>query len=525
MSAPAESPPSLDRRHFLLGSGVVGAGLILGLRLARQRDAGSATDAQRTFTPNAYVRIAPDDTITLVIGKAEMGQGINVGSAVILGEELDVDPQRIRVAFGGVDPAFYHTYQPAQFTGGSMSVQTTYEPLRKAGAAARAMLLAAAAKRWRVDVAQLRTADGRVYDGERSLSYGELAADAAREAVPAEVTLKARREFKYIGRPQRRIDTLEKITGAAQFGIDVRLPDMLTAVIARPPVFGATVRSFDASAARAVAGVVDVKAVPSGVAVVAQNTWAALRGRDALRIDWNLGSNAALDSAALRAQYRRLARQPGTVARSVGDADAAYRAAAPQRRLDVEYELPYLAHACMEPLNAVVHARAGGADLWVGTQNHSQDVDAVARVLGLRPEQVTLHSLFLGGGFGRRAASQSDFVTEAAQVARGYDRPVKVVWTREDDMRGGFYRPYNLTRVRAALDANGLPTCLRYVTVGQSVFAGSPFAAAVIGKDGLDPMSHEGVSNTPYAFAHLQVECHTTEPGVPVLWWRSVGHS
>ncbi|MFO1427714.1 MAG: xanthine dehydrogenase family protein molybdopterin-binding subunit [Steroidobacteraceae bacterium] len=533
MSAPQAGGPgsaesadvNAGRRHFLIGLGVVAAGTGIGIRvmpglLASGRPAAAPFD----FKPHAFVRISSDDSITVIIGKSEMGQGVYTGLPMVLAEELDVNPQRISVEFAPVDPAFNHTHMPGQFTGASSSTQTTFEPLRRVGATARAMLLAAAAKRWGVGVDALETADGGVLrrGGLQRASYGALAEAAAAVPMPQDVPLRERAAFRYIGKPQKRLDGRAKVTGAAKFGSDVQLPDMLVATVARAPVFGATVQRFDDRAARAVPGVVDVRQVPSGVAVYARHTWAALKGREALRVDWNPAPGGSLSTDAMRAEWRALAERRGVVTIQHGDVDRAFAAAAKQAT--VEYELPYLAHACMEPLNAVAHVTPGRCELWVGTQNQSQDAQFVAKALGLAPADVTLHTTFLGGGFGRRASTTSDFSVEAAHVANGMGRPVRTLWTREDDMRGGYYRPMAVNRVHIAVDAQGKALALEHTVVGKPLMKNSPFAAFAF-RNGIDPSSIEGLGDTVYAVPNLRQSAHYTDEPVPILWWRSVGHS
>lgn len=516
---------SLGRRHFLVGAGVVAAGTAVGIRVVPHLLTDKSAPPPN-FTPHAFVRLSSDDTITVMIGKSEMGQGVYTGLPMILAEELDVDPQRIRVEIAGVDPAFNHPFIPAQFTGYSMSTPSTYDSLRQVGATARAMLVSAAAQRWDVDPATLRTDNGQVIDARgRRLRYGSLIAAASALPVPAKdtVKLKDRSEFRYIGRPQKRLDSRVKVDGSAVFGIDIDRPDQLVAAVARAPVFGATVRSFDASAARAVAGVVEVKQVPSGIAVIARHTHAAFKGRDALTIDWDTRGNEGVSTAALRAEWRSLTARPGLLGKNVGDAQRAWSSA--NKRIDVEYELPYLAHACMEPLNAVAHVTETGCEMWVGTQSQSQDAQFVAAALGITPDRVKIHTPFLGGGFGRRASGNSDFSVEAALVARGVGKPVKVTWSREDDMRGGAYRPFSISRVRAAIGTDGLPLAFHQTIVGKPVLASTALGQMAVTKEGLDPSSIEGTADMPYAIPNLRVEVHNTREPVSTLWWRSVGHS
>ena len=517
------SSARLDRRNFLIGGVVIGGGLYVGIRFAENRFDATASPAGRTLAPNAFVRVAPDDTVTVVIGKSEMGQGIYTGMAMTLAEELDVDPARVHVEFAPVDPAFNVPFAPVQFTGGSMSTNSTYMQLREAGARARAMLLAAAAKRWNVDATTLRTEDGKVFNGTRKLSYGALADAASQLPVPEKVALKDQAAFRYIGKPRKRLDSPMKVDGSAKFGIDMRVPGMLFAVVARPLVVGAKIVKLDDSAARAVRGVLDVKQVPSGVAVYATNTWAAKRGREALKIDWDEGANRNFSTVTLRREYQKLLAQPGAVAKQSGDVKAALGAAA--RKLDVEYELPYLAHSPMEPLNCLADVRADGCDLWLGTQMQSPDRDAAAAALGMDPSKVRVHTQFLGGGFGRRAQRESDVAVEAALVSRAIGKPVLTVMTREDDVRGLSYRPFVMSRVRAGLDAAGMPVAWQQTIVSQPVLRGGRFDGFIPKGQAWDPTSVEGAFDMPYVIPNMMVDTHEGVRIVPVLWWRSVGNS
>lgn len=525
-----DAAPSAGRRQFLVGLVVVAGGAVAGTYLATRKErlagttVGIPTDSisdGKPFVPNAFVNVRPDDAVTVIIGKSEMGQGVVTGLAMIVAEELDVNPERVRVEFAPVDPAYNSTMLPMQFTGGSSSVRTSFEQLRKAGATARAMLVAAAARSWQIDPSQLRVEDGVVTDGTRRARYGELVDIASALEQPEDVPLKDPQYFKVIGQSVRRLDGLDKVTGRAGFGIDVQKPGMLIAMVAHSPVFGGTVQSVDDSAALAVPGVIQVKQIPTGVAVLATNTWAARKGRDALQVKWNEGPGASISTATLREQFRKLAAKSGTQVKAIGDAPAVI--AASPNAIDVEYEVPYLAHACMEPLNCAVHASADKCEIWVGTQFQTVDRQVAATILGLKPEQVQLHTTFLGGGFGRRGNPKSDFLSEAVHIAKGVDKPVKLVWTREDDMHAGYYRPFFLHRVRGALDEKGTPLAWHHTVVGQSILAGTMFEGA-FGK-GPDPTSHEGIADMPYAFPNLQVDQHDPKNAVPVQFWRSVGHS
>jgi isoquinoline 1-oxidoreductase beta subunit len=409
-----------------------------------------------------------------------------------------------------------------QFTGGSQSVTSEWERLRQAGAVAREMLLQAAAETWKVDRTQLRAEDGRVLapDG-RVLTYGQLVDKARALPVPADVPLKDPSQFKIIGRATLRLDSRDKVTGTAIFGIDVRVPGMLTAVVARSPVFGGTVKDVRDAKARAIPGVRRVVQIPSGVAVVATSFWAARRGRDALEITWNEGDGATVDTTAMRATYATLAGMPGRSARREGSVEPALAGAA--RQLAADYEMPYLAHAPMEPLNCLVRLTGDRCEIWTGTQFQGMDRLNAAKAAGVPPERVDIHTTFLGGGFGRRATPTSDFVVEAVHAAKAAGAPVKVVWTREDDIRGGYYRPMWHSRIAAGLDADGAPVAWRHTIVGQSILEGTPFAGMV--KDGIDATSVEGAGDLPYAIPNVAVDLHSPTSPVPVLWWRSVGHT
>ncbi|WP_242690936.1 xanthine dehydrogenase family protein molybdopterin-binding subunit [Lysobacter enzymogenes] len=521
-----------SRRRFLKSGALIGGGLVIGFvvpgakRFAEAAPAAAAA-ASTGFAPNAFLRIGEDDTVTVLLSHSEMGQGIWTGLAMLVAEDLDADWSKIKVEHAPAAPAYAHTTFGMQMTGGSTSTWSEFERYRMAGATARALLLAAASKRLGVPVEQLRTDNGAVVAGQRRLRYGELVADAAKLPPPTTPpTLKDAKDFKIIGKPTRRLDGPEKIDGRAKFGMDVQFEGLLTAMVARAPVFGGTVKSFDDSAARKVPGVRDVVRVPSGVAVIADHYWAAKQGRDALKIDWDAGPNAAgLDDAKLRAEFARLAAAGGgAVAARAGDADAGLKGAA--KVIEAEYHVPYLAHAPMEPLNCTVKIGADACEIWTGTQFQGMDQIAAAQITGLKPEQVRIHTTFLGGGFGRRATPSSDFVTEAVHVAKAAGKPVKTVWSREDDVRGGYYRPMYLQRARIGLDAQGRPVAWKHVLVGQSIIIGSPFEKALV-KNGVDSTSVEGVADSPYIkdLKDHFVEVHQPQTGVPVLWWRSVGHS
>jgi isoquinoline 1-oxidoreductase beta subunit len=515
------------RREFLKTAALSTAGLVVAFyvplrgRFAVAAEAPSAAPA--ALAPvNAFLRIAPDDTITVLLAHSEMGQGIWTSLPMVIAEELDADWSKFRVEHALAAPPYAHTEWGIQATGGSSTTPSEFDRYRQVGAAARTLLVQAAAQRFGVAPADCRTENGTVIAGDRRLRFGELADEAARLPMPAMVTLKDPKDWKVIGRPTRRLDTPEKIDGRAVFGLDVSFDGLLTAVVERSPVFGGKVKSFDATAARAVPGVRKVVQVPSGVAVVADHFWAAQQGREVLQIEWDLGAGATLDSGAMLTEFRRLAATPGGNAASAGDVAAALAKA--QRRVSAEYFVPYLAHAPMEPLNCTVRIGPDRCEIWTGTQFQTMDQASAAQITGLKPEQVELHTTFLGGGFGRRATPTADWVSEAVHVAKAAGAAVKTVWTREDDIRGGYYRPMFLHRVAIGLGDDGMPMAWDHTLVGQSVLAGTAFAAPA---GTADPASVEGTADSPYlkAVPNHRVQLHDYRSPVPVLWWRSVGHS
>ena len=518
------SAPQIERREFLKFSLAAGGGLLIGFSLPGA-DMFATAQAQSitVFMPNAFLRIGTHDRITVIVNHSEMGQGVYTALPMLLAEELDADWNKIGFESAPVDPKYNHPVFGMQITGGSSSVWSAFEQYRKAGAAARGMLIAAAAQQWNVNPATLRTDTGAVFDGtNRKLTYGQLAEAAAKLNPPAEVTLKDPKTFKLIGKPVKRLDTSEKINGKAVFGLDVKMPGMLTAVVARPPIFGATMKSFDDSRARTMPGVRKIAAVPSGVAVIADSFWQAKMAREALHIDWDDSAMRTFSTNQMMQQFREQAKSPGTNVRREGDPDAAFAQAA--KKIEAVYEVPYLPHAMMEPLNCAVDLRADTCEIWTGTQFQTVDRANAAKIAGLPPEKVQIHTTYLGGGFGRRANPQSDFVVEAVHVAKVAGAPVKVVWTREDDMQGGWYRPAFLHAIAGSIDSNGNPVSWRSRLVGQSIFAGTMFEAMMKGKE-YDPASVEGVDDLPYAIPNLAVESHKADVKVPVQWWRSVGHS
>ncbi len=522
---PASFLGSANRRQFLKAS-AAGAGLVIGFTLAGgNRLAALAAGGEGAFAPNAFVRVAPDGTVTVLAKHIEFGQGTFTGLATLVAEEMDADWAQVRAEHAPADASLYNNlhWGPVQGTGGSSSIANSYEQLRRAGAAARALLVQAAAEAWGVPAGEITVAKGLLAhagSGRRS-GFGEFVQAAAKLETPVEVVLKQPEDFTLIGKEAPRLDSRAKSRGEALYTLDKSLPGMLTALIARPPVFGATLVSFNAAAARAVKGVTDVVAVPQGVAVLGRGFWAAKQGRDALQITWDESTGETRGSDQIMAEYKLLAAQPGDIARQDGDAEAALAGAA--KVLEADYEFPFLAHAPMEPLDCVVQLGDGAADIWAGSQIPTVDQGAAAAILGLEPQQVRIHTMFAGGSFGRRATPNADMVSEAVSVAKaiGGRAPVKLVWTREDDIQGGRYRPMYFHRLRAGLDDQGKLVAWQHRIVGQSIVRDTPFAGMI--QNGIDPTSVEGANTLPYHVPNITVDLHTTDVGVPVLWWRSVG--
>jgi isoquinoline 1-oxidoreductase beta subunit len=521
-----------SRRSFIKVTTLAGAGFVVGCGESPPMGAAptAATSAPAAPPTNAafndFVKIGSDNRVTVIVKHLDKGQGVTTGLSTLVADELDADWSQIAWEFAPADTERYaNLLLGMQGTGGSSSISNSWMQYRQAGAAARAMLVAAAAERFGVPAESITVAKGVVSEpGGQRATFGELAAAAAEIAPPAAPALKSLGEFNYIGKHVPRLDSPSKTDGTAVYTIDVTRPGMLVAVVAHAPKFGAKVASFDASAALAVDGVAEVVEIPTGVAVLADGYWTALQGRNALVVEWDESGAEQRGTEQLLTEYRAMLDAPGLVARNDGDALAALADGA--ERVAADFEFPYLAHASMEPMNCVVELSADGCEIWTGAQFQTFDQLAAAEVAGLAPEQVKINTLFAGGSFGRRANAQSDFIREAVAIAKAIDgrAPVKMQWSREDDMRGGMYRPMHLHRVAGAVDADGNIASWHQRIVGQSLVKGTPLESFMI-TDGIDASSVEGASTLPYAIPNLRVEVQHPEAGVTVLWWRSVGHT
>ncbi len=522
-----------SRRNFvkLAGVGAFALGLAPLAAPAQSAAPAAAPAGLKAFEqPKSFVKIDKDGTITLTINRLEFGQGIHTGLALVLAEELDADWTKVLAVHGDADAAYADPAFGMHLTGGSNALKNSYTQYRELGARTRQMLMEAASREWKAPLTDLRTERGRIIGpGGKTLTYGELAERAMKQLVPQKVALKDPKDFKLIGTATPRLDARAKSTGTQAFGIDVRLPGMLTAVVAHPPVFGGKVKSVDDAAAKAIKGVRAVVRTPldrggEGVAVLADGYWAAKQGRDALKVEWNTEGLERVDSVQQLAQYQELAKKTGLVAIKV-DADKLAKLAGAPQKISAQFSFPYLAHATMEPLNCTVAYTADKADIYTASQMPGLDAMAAARTLGVKPEAVKIHVQAAGGGFGRRAVPSSDFVTEACHVAKaarvaGINAPVRTLWTREDDTKAGYYRPLHVHRAEIGFDAQGNILAWDHVIVGQSIVTGSPFEAFLV-KDGIDGTMTEGMKE-PYDLP-MRLSVHHPKVNVPVLWWRSVG--
>ncbi|MFZ6647677.1 molybdopterin cofactor-binding domain-containing protein [Undibacterium sp. TJN25] len=532
LARPAFSPeagPDKSRRNFLSVSLAAGGGLLIGVgfnAFAASASASTPTPeaasvADGAFIPNAFVRIAPDGQVTVTMAYIEMGQGPYTSIPMLIAEELEIDIRSVRLEHAPPSDKLYMNPRLGfQVTGGSTTIRAAFEPMRRAGAAARVLLVEAAAQRWKVDAASCRAELGEVIHGPsgRRLKYGALAGDAARLAAPdpQKLVLKPLDQLKLVGTPVKRLDAPAKVNGTAMYGIDVRLPGMKVATLAQSPVFGGRLRSVDDSKARAVRGVRQIVRLEDCVAVVADHMGAAKKGLAALAIEWDEGPNAKLSTADIVNSMREASSRPGAVARNEGDNAAAMAAAA--TRHEAVYQVPFLIHAAMEPLNCTVHVRKDSCEIWVGTQVISRAQSAAAAVTGLPLEKVIVHNHLLGGGFGRRL--EFDSVTRAVQIARQVEGPVKIIWTREEDVQHDMYRPYFYDRISAGLDAEGMPVAWHHRITGSSIL--KRWLPPAYNK-GFDPETIDGAASPPYALPNILVDYVNHEPPVPTAFWRGVG--
>ncbi|ELL9329280.1 molybdopterin cofactor-binding domain-containing protein [Vibrio fluvialis] len=515
------------RRKFLKLMGGVGAGLTLGFSLpvSNQAQAADMTSSAVPFEPNAFVRIGTDNKVTVMIKHIEMGQGTYTGLTTLVAEELDADWAQMVAEGAPADASRYNNtfWGPMQGTGGSTAIANSYIQMRTAGAAAKAMLVAAAAQRWNVDANQIQVRAGIVSHGNNKATFGELALDAAKQPVPdeASVKLKTPEQFVFIGKQKVSRKDTGKNNGTAIFTQDIKLPGMLTAMVLHAPKFGAKVKTVDATQAKASPGVVDVVTIPTGVAVLAKDYWSAKKGRDLLSVTWDESQAFTKSSALIMTEYKTLSQKEGLSARNEGDAVSALKQA--DSVIDNTYEFPFLSHSPMEPMNCVAQVSDQGCEIWNGEQFQTVDQMNIAQLLGLKPEQVTLHMLLAGGSFGRRANPHSDYLIETVEIARQKKgTPIKMVWSREDDTQVGYYRPAYVHRIQAGLDANGNISSWKQHIVGQSILTGTAFEAFAV-KEGIDGTSVEGASNIPYAIPNLSIQLTTVKDGPTVQWWRSVG--
>jgi isoquinoline 1-oxidoreductase beta subunit len=514
----------LSRRRFLSVSAAVGGGLLIGFTTGPSIGAAEAAQsvASPPFTPNAFIRIGSDGQVVMTMPYVEMGQGTYTSIPMLMAEELEVDLKQVRLEHAPPNEKLYaNPLLGVQATGNSNAVRGAWQPLRQAGATARVMLVAAAAKRWNVDPASCRAKSGEVIHAPtgRKIKYGELAVDAARMPVPENVALKRPADFKLIGTPAKRLDTPAKVNGTAVYGIDVRPPGVKIATLAQSPVFGGRMKSVDDAKAMAVKGVRQIVRLDDAVAVVADHMGAAKKGLAALVIEWDDGPHAKLTTNDIAAELEQATLKSGPVAQNVGDVDKAMASAV--TKVEATYQVPFLAHAAMEPMNCTVHVRKDGCEIWVGNQAIARCQAAAAKITGLPLDKVVLHNHLIGGGFGRRL--ESDGVERAVQIAQHVDGPVKVVWTREEDIQHDMYRPCFFDRLSAGLDAKGMPVAWHHRFAGSSVIA--RWLPPGFNK-GLDPDTTEGAIDLVYALPNLHVEYLRVEPpGIPTAFWRSVGPS
>lgn len=523
MTSNVASAPQLSRRQFLKATGLAAGGLVVMFQLPACSDAGkgrASTAPEKNWAANNFVHIASNGQVTILVNHQEMGQGVYTALPMLLAEELDVDWAQISVTLAPVTPEYHHGLYKMRLTGGSTSISSSWQALRIAGARARAVLIQAAAQHWGVEANTLQTKNSQVIhsDSGRTVNYGRLVAAATALPVPEAVTLKDPKDFSVIGTNVKRIEGADKVTGKARFSLDVKRPGMLTAAVVRPPVYGNSVKTYQADKALAYPGVVKVKQISTGVAVIARDFWAAKKASELLVVEWDEGPAANFSTTKQQQYYRELAEQPGPVAENIGQVDKALNAS--EQTLEGVYEVPYLAHACMEPLSCTAQVTDHGCELWLGTQAQTFDQNLIAELLDIKPEQVRVNGQLMGGGFGRRVSRQSDYVGDAVEVAKNETVPIKTIWTRENDIQGGYYRPLFTQKVTAGLDHQGLPIVWWQRLVGQSISINSPFESSI--KNGIDYSNLGGAAWRPYAIANRRTELHGPAVPIPVHWWRGI---
>ncbi len=524
-----ETPINESRRQFFKTSAAVGGGLVVAFYMpgtwgrAFAADAASPASPKVIYPPNAFITIAPDSSVTIQINKLEMGQGVNTSMAQLIAEELECDWTKIRSVSAGVNPVYNHVmFKVLQMTGGSTALASSWDQHLLLGAQMREMLKSAAAAKWGVSAAEIKAVNGTMTHPKKGvLTYGELAEDANQLPLPEKPPMKKISEYKIVGKSVKRVDAVAKSNGTALFGIDVKIPGMLYAVVARPPLPGAKLKSLKDSEAKKVRGVVDVVKFEDRVAVLATNTFSAIKGRDALIIQWDNAANDGLSDTTMMNAMKDIAKKSGLVAEKRGDAEAALLKA--KSKANYEYEFPFLAHAPMEPMNCTIHFDGKKAEAWAGFQMPTNDRDAIAKILDLKPENVTLNTTYAGGSFGRRASKTSDYASEAAHLAKIVKKPLKITYTREDDMRAGLYRPMNVHRIEVGFTDKNTLSGWKHHIAGQTVMGDSFFAGGI--KNGLERTVTEGVTESPYQLSNFLCEQTIVPSVVPTLWWRSVGHT
>ena len=514
-----------SRRNFLKSSATVTGGLVIGFYLpgtVQRAFAQTSPAAAAVYPPNAFIQIAPDSKITLVINKCEMGQGVFTSMSQLIAEELNCDWEKIHPVGAPFNPVYNHTAIPMQLTGGSMSLNSSYDQHRTIGAMARMMLVQAAANKWSVDASTLKAENGFViHPTKGKLSYGDLADAANKLDMPKNVKLKDPKDFKIIGQSIARLDAHEKSTGTAIYGIDVRIPNMVRVMVVRPPVFGATLKNFNADNAKKVSGVIDVVRVGDRIAVLGKNSWAARQGRDAVTAEWDMHGKDGISHDSIMSDFKKLSDKPTLTPKA--NPEAVKEANSDQHALHAEYHFPYLNHAQMEPLNVTVNYDGKSAELWSGHQMPTFDHNFAAQIFGLPSDKVKLNCVYAGGSFGRRGSKNSDYVVEACEIAKVLKRPIQVLWSREDDMKGGYYRPMAYHKARISTAKNGQPKAWHHTIVSQSIMAGSPMAAMM--GNGADPTVTEGVTESAYDLPKMQIDLQMPIVDIPVLWFRSVGNT